>query len=250
MQAFFFIILTVSGFRLCWFRLFYTFPTSMHTLHMLIRSICRCPSHIMRTTLPKGFSPASRLQSPVAPSTSLASCPSSWGQPRSAFSVKVSTDANWSLINWLSSLKSDPKQRDFCEKVWERTSAMWDVPQRNVCLTYLYSMFYTGWSPLLPLQRRDRLCPPTTCRGRRGGPGPTSEQLKGYEYLFSEYVMDGGVFIQFTPTPVYFSFQMLKWRRRRRKRRRRRRRFVYLNMYLKKEIQFKGILIIAQKDKY
>lgn len=163
----------------------------MHTLHRLIWSICACPFHIVWTTPLSFLKTSLSLYSPISPSTSLASCPSSWWHLRSAFPVKVSTDAHWSLSNLLSSLKSDPKKRDFCEKVWERMSAAqtpaWDILKLKMCLIYLYLMFYSDLSPLLPLQRRDPLCPQKTCRGRRGGPGPSSGQLKGYVYLLSEY---------------------------------------------------------------
>lgn len=89
----------------------------------------------------------------------------------------------------------------------------------KMCLTYLNLMFYSGSSPLLPLQRRGPLCPPKTCRGRKGGPGPSSGQLKGYVYLFSEYVINGGV---------------------------RGRKFVHLNMYWKSNKIEKKRVIITQ----
>lgn len=116
---------------------------------MLIWSICVCPSHIVWTTPLSFLKTSLSLQSPISPSTSLASCPSSWWQLRSAFSVKVSTDAHWSLRNLLSSPKSDPKKRDFCEKVWDRMSAAqrpaWetenvsDLPEFDVLLWLISS---------------------------------------------------------------------------------------------------------------
>lgn len=81
-----------------------------------------------------------------------------------------------------------PKKRDFCE-TWARKS------QYGISATHLYQMLFSGSSPLLPLQRRDPLCPQKACRGRRDGPGPSSGRLKGHIYLFSGHIMNRGIVI-------------------------------------------------------
>lgn len=185
------IIITFSVLRLRWFCLFCSSATSMHTLHALVHapkqawSTCMCPAHIFWTTtlsLPWLSFPCFFFFSSLG-----------------IFSIQLvaaeicffSQIVHWcmlipeqlSVFAWIWSQK-----RDFCE-TWAQMS------QYGISATYLYQMLFSGSSPLLPLRRRDPLCPQKACRGRRDGPGPSSGHLKGHIYLFSGHIMNGGIVI-------------------------------------------------------